>query len=91
VVESFLYAHASPDLTSESQRLVTSGADVYLFASYLADSILYIRTLKAMRATPKIIWGQDAGFIIPDFAKTLRADINGVITRAVFAATLAKD
>jgi len=90
VVESFLYAHASPDLTSESQRLVTSGADVYLFASYLADSILYIRTLKAMRATPKIIWGQDAGFIIPDFAKTLRADINGVITRAVFAATLAK-
>lgn len=88
VAESFLYAHQSPDLTSESRRLTASGADVYLFASYLADSILYIRTLKAMRAAPTILWGQDAGFIQPDFAKALGADINGVITRVVFAPAL---
>ncbi|MEA1963767.1 MAG: ABC transporter substrate-binding protein [Candidatus Aerophobetes bacterium] len=90
VAESFLYAHEAPDLTSESLRLITSKADCYLFASYLADSILYIKTLKAMGAAPNIIWGQDAGFIIPEFAETLGADINGIITRAVFAPTLAK-
>jgi len=85
VAESFLYAFESPDLTSESRRLTASGADVYLFASYLSDSILYIKTLKSMRAAPKILWGQDAGFIQPDFVKALGADINGVITRVVFA------
>lgn len=85
VAVSFLYAFESPDLTSESRRLTASGADVYLFASYLSDSILYIKTLKSMRAAPKILWGQDAGFIQPDFVEALGADINGVITRVVFA------
>jgi len=90
VVESFVYPHSAPDLTSESRRLTASNAEVFLFASYLSDSILFIRTLKSMRAEPKLIWGQDAGFIQPDFSKTLGSDINGILTRAVFASTLAK-
>lgn len=90
VVESFVYPHSAPDLTSECRRLTASKAECFLFASYLSDSILYVRTLKSMRAAPRLMWGQDAGFIQPDFSKTLGADISGILTRAVFASALAK-
>jgi branched-chain amino acid transport system substrate-binding protein len=61
-----------------------------LFASYLSDSILMIRTLKGMKASPRLFWGQDAGFEMADFPKTLGPDTNGILTRTVFIAKLAK-
>jgi branched-chain amino acid transport system substrate-binding protein len=73
VVEWFKYPHKAADLTSEARRLMASGADVYLFAPYLADAILFVKTLKELRASPALIWGQDAGFVEPDFHKTLGA------------------
>ena len=88
IVESFKYPHKAADLTSESRRLIASGADCYLFASYVADAILFIKTLKELHAAPHLIWGQDAGFIIPDFYKTLGADVNGILTRDLFSPEL---
>jgi branched-chain amino acid transport system substrate-binding protein len=61
-----------------------------LFASYLADSILMIRTLKGMKASPRLFWGQNAGFEMADFTKTLWADTNGILTRTVFIAKIAQ-
>jgi len=83
VLESFKYPHQAADLTSEAGRLMASGAKVYLFVPYISDAILYIRTLKSLKAAPNIIWAQDAGFINPDFPK-LGKDISGTITRSVF-------
>jgi branched-chain amino acid transport system substrate-binding protein len=90
IVEAFKYPHEAADLTSEARRMKASGANTYLFASYLADSILFIKTLKEIGASPRLIWGQDAGFVEPDFAKTLGSAVNGILTRDLFSPELGK-
>jgi branched-chain amino acid transport system substrate-binding protein len=90
IVKGLLYAGNSPDLSSEARTLVAAKPDAMLFASYLSDSLLMIRTLKGMKASPRFFWGQDAGFEMADFTKTLGADTNGILTRTVFIAKIAK-
>jgi len=90
IVKGLLYAGNSPDLSSEAQALIAAKPDCMLFASYLSDSLLMIRTLKGMKASPRFFWGQDAGFEMADFTKTLGADTNGILTRTVFIAKIAK-
>jgi branched-chain amino acid transport system substrate-binding protein len=90
IVKGILYDSKSPDLTSEARTLIASKPDCMLFASYLSDSILMIRTLKGMKAQPRFFWGQNAGFEMADFPKTLGADTNGVLTRTVFIAKVAQ-
>ncbi len=90
IAEAFKYPHKAADLTSESRRLIASKAPTFLFAPYVADAILFIKTLKEMKASPHLIWGQDAGFIEADFYKTLGADVNGILTRDLFSPELAK-
>ena len=90
IVEAFKYPATAADLTSEAGRLKASGANSYLFASYLADSILFIKTLKELGASPRLIWGQDAGFVEADFPKTLGAAVNGILTRDLFSPELGK-
>jgi len=90
LVKGILYSANAPDLTSEAQALIAAKPDCMLFASYLSDSILMIRTLKSMKASPRFFWGQNAGFEMADFHKTLGADINGVLTRTVFIDKVAR-
>jgi len=82
--KSMLYAKEAPDLSSEVRSLKASRADVMLFASYTSDAILMIKTLKAQKIQPKIIWGQDAGFEVPEFRATLGDSVVGILTRTVF-------
>ncbi len=84
VRRSILYAAKSADLSSEVRALKAAKPDVMLFASYTSDAILMVKTLKAQKARPKIIWGQDAGFEKPEFRKTLGDSIVGILTRTVF-------
>jgi branched-chain amino acid transport system substrate-binding protein len=63
---------------------------VMLFASYLSDSLLMVRTLKGMKAGTNLLWGQNAGFEMADFPKTLGTDIDGILTRTVFIAKITK-
>jgi len=90
IIKEVLYDAKAPDLTAEAQALMASRPDCMLFASYLADSILMIRTLKGMRGSPRFFWGQDAGFEMADFPKTLGSDTNGVLTRTVFISKVTK-
>ncbi len=90
IAEAFKYAHKATDLTSESRRLTGSKAPTFLFASYVSDAILLVKAMKEMKAAPRLIWGQNAGFIAPDFWKTLGGDVNGILSRDVFAAVLGK-
>jgi len=84
VKKSILYAAKSTDLSSEVGSLKAVKPDAMLFASYASDAILMLKTLKAQKAQPKVLWGQDAGFEAPEFKDTLRDDIVGVLTRTVF-------
>lgn len=83
--KSLLYAAKSPDLSSEVRSLKSVKPDIMLFASYASDAILMIKTLKAEKAHPKMIWGQNAGFEAPEFRSTLGDDVIGILTRTVFA------
>jgi branched-chain amino acid transport system substrate-binding protein len=82
--KSLLYAAKATDLSSEVRSLKAADPDVMLFASYTSDAILMVKTLKAQKARPKIIWGQDAGFEKPEFRSTLGDSIVGILTRTVF-------
>jgi branched-chain amino acid transport system substrate-binding protein len=90
VKKSLLYAKESPDLSSEVRSLKAARADAMLFASYTSDAILMVKTLKAQKVTPKIIWGQDAGFEKPEFRNTLGDSIVGILTRTVFLPKVAE-
>ncbi|MEJ5378079.1 MAG: ABC transporter substrate-binding protein [bacterium] len=85
---NLLYAAKSADLSSEVRSLLAVKPDGMLFASYTSDAILMLKTLKAEKAKPKLIWGQDAGFETPEFRTTLGEDIVGVLTRTVFSPKL---
>jgi len=89
LAKSILYAAKAPDLSSEVQALLAPKPGTMLFASYTSDAILMMKTLKSMKAHPKVIWGQDAGFEKPEFRKTLKDDIVGVLTRTVFIPSIA--
>jgi branched-chain amino acid transport system substrate-binding protein len=82
--KTLLYADKATDLSSEVRSLKAARPDVMLFASYTSDAILMVKTLKAEKANPKIIWGQNAGFETPEFRDTLGDDIEGILTRTVF-------
>ncbi len=82
--KALLYAAKSADLSSEVRSLKAAKPDVMLFASYTSDAILMVKTVKAQKANPRIIWGQDAGFETPEFRSTLGTDIVGFLTRSVF-------
>ncbi len=88
--KSLLYADKSTDLSNEVRSLKAAKPDVMLFASYTSDAILMVKTLKAEKATPKILWGQDAGFETPEFQSTLGKDLVGILTRTVFLPKVAE-
>jgi len=82
--KSLLYSAKAPDLSSEVRSLKAAKPDAMLFASYTSDAILMVKTLKAQKTQPKIIWGQDAGFETPEFKSALGDSIVGILTRTVF-------
>ncbi len=87
---NLLYAAKSPDLSAEVQSLKAVNPGAMLFASYTSDAILMIKTLQSMKAAPKLLWGQDAGFEAPEFAATLGDLTEGILTRTVFTPQVAK-
>ncbi len=82
--KSLLYSAKSADLSSEVRSLMSTKAEGLLFASYTSDAILMVKTLKAQKVSPKLIWGQDAGFETPEFRSTLGDDVIGICSRTVF-------
>ena len=90
VRKSLLYAKESPDLSSEVRSLKAARPGAMLFASYTSDAILMVKTLKAQKVKPNIIWGQDAGFEKPEFRSTLGDAIIGIMTRTVFLPEVAE-
>lgn len=84
LAKQLLYADKSADLSSEVRSLMAVKPDAMLFACYSSDAILMMNTLKAQKASPKLVWGQNAGFEDPTFVKALGDTVIGVLTRSVF-------
>ena len=90
VKKSILYAAKATDLSSEVRSLTAVKPDAMLFASYGSDSILMMKTLKDQKAAPRILWGQNAGFEVPEFVSTLGETTVGALTRTVFIPKIAQ-
>jgi branched-chain amino acid transport system substrate-binding protein len=90
VKKSILYAAKATDLSSEVRSLIAVKPDAMLFASYTSDAILMMKTLKDQKAAPKLLWGQNAGFEVPEFVSTLGDTTVGSLTRTVFIPKIAK-
>jgi branched-chain amino acid transport system substrate-binding protein len=88
-VKAIKYPHQAPDLTSEVQAIRATNPDVVALVPYISDALLFMRTFKSQKFSPKIIWGQNAGTLQPEFAKNLKNDAVGVLTRTVFVAKIA--
>jgi branched-chain amino acid transport system substrate-binding protein len=90
VKKSILYAAKATDLSSEVRSLIAVKPDAMLFASYTSDAILMMKTLKDQKASPKLLWGQNAGFEVPEFVSTLGDAAVGSLTRTVFIPKIAQ-
>lgn len=62
---------------------------IILQTSYLNDAVLFMKEYRQHNINPAAVLGMDAGFISPDFLKTLGPDGEYVMSREVWAADLA--
>ncbi|GAC1658475.1 MAG: ABC transporter substrate-binding protein [Candidatus Elarobacter sp.] len=79
------YPATTTEVNAEVQKVKAAAPDVIMIASYLPDSLMYMRGFKEQGVQPKAILAQDAGFIDPGFIRTAGADAEGVFTREVFS------
>ena len=85
IVTRIAYPATTTEVNAEVQKVKAASPDVIMMASYLPDSLLYMRGYKEQGVQPKAILAQDAGFIDPGFIVKEGADAEGVFTREVFS------
>ena len=89
VVEDIPYSQNATDVSSEVGKLIKAKPDVLLHASYITDAILYTKTFKELGFSPKGFVTM-AGYLEPDYLKTVKSDGNYMVVRSTFALDLAK-
>jgi len=88
VVENINYPASSTNLTSEVLRIKNANPDVVIMASYLSDTILFMRTIKEQNYTPKLIIGQRGGFLQTDFFAAVGKDTEYLLSTGGWSADL---
>lgn len=89
VVEEIAYSAKAANVDAEVQRIKARNADIVMHASYGPDSILYMKAYKGLNYNPKLIWGNDSGFVDTQFIKALGKDAEYIVSREVWANDLA--
>lgn len=89
IVGKIAYAAGSPSLTTEVQTLAAIKPDVAIFASYTADAMLFVRTMRESKYAPPVLLANDAGFIDSRFVQEMGSQVQGVLTRDVWGNDLA--
>ena len=89
ILEDIPYSQNATDVSSEVGKLIKAKPDVLLHASYITDAILYTKTFKELGFAPKGLLTM-AGYLEPDYLKTVKADGNYMVVRSTFALDLAK-
>jgi branched-chain amino acid transport system substrate-binding protein len=90
VVENISYSSDATDVRNEVERLQDAHPDVVMQASYVTDAILYMQTYKEIRFNSDAILADDAGFIEPEFLKTLGNDADYILVGARWSNDLAE-
>jgi len=85
IVVNVAYAAGTASVNSESQKLAAAKPDVAVFASYTSDALLFVRTMREMNYAPPIFLANDAGFIDSRFVSEVGPQVQGVLTRDVWA------
>ncbi len=89
LVADIAYQQGTPDVTSEVQRLVAAKPDVVLHASYDAEAILFARTYKQFKFTPRGVMAIGAAFGSNAFREALGPDANYFLVREHWSRDLA--
>lgn len=85
IVANVAYAAGTPSVNSEAQKLAAAKPDVAIFASYTSDAMLFVRTMREMNYAPPVFLANDAGFIDSRFVSEVGPQVQGVLTRDVWA------
>jgi branched-chain amino acid transport system substrate-binding protein len=85
IVANIAYGANSASLTAEVQKLAAAKPDVAIFASYTADALLFVRTMREAKYAPPVFLANDAGFIDSRFIQEAGPQVQGVLTRDVWA------
>lgn len=90
IVKEVQYSSGAADLTSEVLALKEANADAVICESYIADAILFTKTLKEQDYHPPIIIGKANGFADPSFIPATEGLSNGITTVVEFNPDLKK-
>ena len=85
IVANIAYGANSASLTAEVQKLAAAKPDVAIFASYTSDAMLFVRTMREAKYAPPVFLANDAGFIDSRFIAEMGPQVQGVLTRDVWA------
>lgn len=85
IVANIAYSAGTPSVNSETQKLASAKPDVAIFASYTSDAILFVRTMRETNYAPPVFLANDAGFIDSRFVSEVGPQVQGVLTRDVWA------
>ncbi len=90
VVKEVQYSSGAADLTSEVLALKEANADAVICESYIADAILFTKTLKEQNYQPPIIVAKANGFADPSYIPSTEGISNGISTVVEFNPDLKK-
>lgn len=85
IVANIAYAAGTPSVNAETQKLAAAKPDVAIFASYTSDAMLFVRTMREINYAPPVFLANDAGFIDSRFVSEVGPQVQGVLTRDVWA------
>lgn len=88
VVCDITYSASATNVSSEVSKIKDANPDVLMMSSYSSDAILYFKTFKEQKWSPKMLLGQRGGFIQTDFLDTMGMDTEYIFTTAGWAADL---
>jgi branched-chain amino acid transport system substrate-binding protein len=83
------YSAEAKQFAAELRAIKKALPAIILQTSYLNDAVLFMKGYKARGINPAAILAMDAGFISPDFTKSLGPDAEYVMSREVWALDLA--
>lgn len=88
IVENINYPASSTNLTAEVLKIKAADPDALIMASFVSDALLFLNTCKEQNYTPKLIIGQRAGFIQPDYLEAIGDMNNYICTTGSWSADL---
>lgn len=82
------HAKTVTDLSPQVTKLKDADPDILLAACYVSDGIKFTSALDESGWLPRVLIGQDAGFVNPTFNEKNGDKDDGFMTRAIFAKDL---